>query len=172
MNGGWQHETTEESGWDQWLAQNAPGLLLFARLRSRCEADAQDLVQDAVFESWKRQPKGVPPPLGLVFITIRRRAIDLARRDNRRSGREMAAHRDTEQDWFDTSLEDRERGRLIQHALGNLPEEQREVVTLKIWRSLTFEEIASALEIPANTAASRYRYGLAELRKMTKEILT
>jgi len=44
------------------------------------------------------------------------------------------------------------------------------VVTLKIWGELTFAEIAEALEIPANTAASRYRYGLAELRKLATEI--
>jgi len=36
---------------------------------------------------------------------------------------------------------------------------------------LTFVQIAEALEIPANTAASRYRYGLIELRKLTKEVL-
>ncbi len=41
---------------------------------------------------------------------------------------------------------------------------------LKIWGGLTFDEIAEALDIPANTAASRYRYGLAELRKLTKEV--
>ena len=41
----------------------------------------------------------------------------------------------------------------------------REVVTLKTWGGLTFAEIAEALEIPANTAASRYRYGLEELRR-------
>jgi RNA polymerase sigma-70 factor (ECF subfamily) len=54
--------------------------------------------------------------------------------------------------------------------LNHLPEIQRSVVTLKVWGGLTFAEIASALEIPANTAASRYRYALAELRKLTKEI--
>ena len=30
--------------------------------------------------------------------------------------------------------------------------------------ALTFEEIAATLEIPLNTAASRYRYGLDKLR--------
>ena len=32
-------------------------------------------------------------------------------------------------------------------------------------------QIADALGIPPNTAASRYRYGLTELRKLTKEVL-
>jgi RNA polymerase sigma-70 factor (ECF subfamily) len=45
------------------------------------------------------------------------------------------------------------------------------VLTLKIWGELTFAEIAVTLGVPANTAASRYRYGLVELRKLTKEVL-
>jgi len=49
-------------------------------------------------------------------------------------------------------------------ALGELPEEQRAVVHLKLWEGLTFEEIATALDISRNTAASRYRYGLNKLR--------
>ena len=54
--------------------------------------------------------------------------------------------------------------------MSNLPETYRDVLTLKVWGGLTFGEIAQALDIPANTAASRYRYGLAELRKLTKEV--
>jgi RNA polymerase sigma-70 factor (ECF subfamily) len=49
-------------------------------------------------------------------------------------------------------------------ALGELPEEQRAVVHLKLWEGLTFEAIAGALDISPNTAASRYRYGLDKLR--------
>ena len=53
-----------------------------------------------------------------------------------------------------------------------LPQIYREVLTLKVWGDLTFAEIAQSLRIPPNTAASRYRYGLQELRKLTKEVLT
>lgn len=49
-------------------------------------------------------------------------------------------------------------------ALGELPEEQRAVVHLNLWEGLTFEEIAAALDLSPNTAASRYRYGLDKLR--------
>ena len=42
--------------------------------------------------------------------------------------------------------------------------DQRAVVHLKLWEGLTFERIAGLLEIPLNTAASRYRYGLDKLR--------
>ena len=170
MNSGWHDETDGSSGWNQWLALHAPKLLLFARQQTRCEADAGDLVQDAVVESWRQKSNGSPPPLGLVFATIRRRAVDLARREDRRLNREAVAHQTTAQDWFDSGVEDRERNRLLQKAMSSLPEIQRDVITLKVWGGLTFAEIAEALEIPANTASSRYRYGLAELRKLTKEV--
>ena len=49
-------------------------------------------------------------------------------------------------------------------ALAELPEEQRAVVHLKLWEGLTLEEIADTLDIPPNTAASRYRYGIDKLR--------
>jgi RNA polymerase sigma-70 factor (ECF subfamily) len=38
------------------------------------------------------------------------------------------------------------------------------VVHLKLWEGLTFEAIARLLDIPPNTAASRYRYGIDKLR--------
>jgi RNA polymerase sigma-70 factor (ECF subfamily) len=170
VNSGSKHELPADSDWEQWVARHASALLLFARQQASCEADAQDLVQEAVVESWRRQSAGAPPPLGLVYATIRHRAIDLARRDDRRTGREMAAHADGPQCWFDCGLDERERHVLIHKAMSQLTAIYREVVTLKVWGGLTFAEIAEALEIPANTAASRYRYGLIELRKLTKEV--
>ena len=50
-------------------------------------------------------------------------------------------------------------------AIDRLPHEQREVLVMKIWSELTFAEIATALGISHNTAASRYRYALNALKK-------
>ena len=171
VNSGLKNETPARSDWEQWLAQHAPRLLLFARQQTRFEADAQDLVQEAVVECWRRQASGEPPAIGMVFATIRRRAIDLGRSQDRRAGREAVAASEIPERWFDGGVEDRERNLLIQEAMSKLPDIYREVITLKVWGELTFAEIAEALEIPANTAASRYRYGLVELRKRTNEVL-
>ena len=171
MNSGCRHEPIGESDWEQWVAQHAPGLLLFARQRARCESDAQDLVQEAVVECWALRNDGATPPLPLVYATIRRRAVDLARRTDRRASREAAAHAGAADNWFAPDVEERERSRIIGVAMSTLPDIYREVITLKIWGGLTFAEIAESLDIPANTAASRYRYGLAELRKTTRGIL-
>jgi RNA polymerase sigma-70 factor (ECF subfamily) len=56
----------------------------------------------------------------------------------------------------------------LQSALETLPDEQREMVVLRIWGGLTFEEAAAVAGISPNTAASRYRYGLARLREIWK----
>ncbi len=56
----------------------------------------------------------------------------------------------------------------LSQALGELPPEQRAVVHLKLWEGLTFAQIAETLNIPPNTAASRYRYGLDKLRELLR----
>jgi RNA polymerase sigma-70 factor, ECF subfamily len=164
-------ELPQQADWRLWLEEYAPKFLLFARQQARSEADAQDLVQEAVVEASQRQRDGRPPPPTLVFATLRRRAVDLARREERRLGRELAAMAPASESWFDTTVEDRELSQLIQSAMSRLPDMYREVITLKVWGGLTFAEIADTLGIPANTAASRYRYGLTELRKLTREVL-
>jgi RNA polymerase sigma-70 factor (ECF subfamily) len=47
----------------------------------------------------------------------------------------------------------------------NLPAEQKEVIFLKVFDGMTFKEIGSVCGVSANTAASRYRYGIGKLRE-------
>ena len=49
--------------------------------------------------------------------------------------------------------------------LAALPAKPREVVVLKIFEALTFDQIAASLRISLNTAASRYRYGIEKLKR-------
>ena len=152
------------SNWTGWLGGHGPSLLLFARTQARCEADAEDLLQEAVVESAGKN-EGNPPDLPLVYATIRRRAIDLARKTDRRIAREEAAAEESVTCWFDDTIKQKETARLIDRAIKQMPEKFREVVILKIWSDLTFAQIAEALDIPLNTAASRYRYGLEILKR-------
>ena len=45
-----------------------------------------------------------------------------------------------------------------------LPAEQREVVHLKVFEGMTFQEIADLCGESINTVASRYRYAIEKLR--------
>ena len=152
------------SNWADWLGKHGPQLLLFARTQTRCEADAEDLLQEAVVES-SGKSEGNPPDLPLVYTTLRRRAIDLARKTDRRTTREEVTTERSEDCWFDDTIEQKETAWLIDRAIKNMPEKFREVVMLKIWSELTFAQIAQTLDIPLNTAASRYRYGLEILKR-------
>ncbi len=51
-------------------------------------------------------------------------------------------------------------------ALAQIPDEQREVVVLKINGGLKFRQIAALQETNVNTARGRYRYGIDKLRSI------
>src|SRR5436190_17371739 len=119
-------ESPTQAEWQRWLDDHAPKFLLFARQKARSEADAQDLVQEALLEATQRQQNEQFPAPALVFATIHRRAIDLGRRAERRNARELSAIDPGAGCWFDTSLEERERAKLIQDAMGKLTEIYRE----------------------------------------------
>jgi RNA polymerase sigma-70 factor (ECF subfamily) len=50
-----------------------------------------------------------------------------------------------------------------------LPEEQREVVVLRIYGDLSFKEISDITGVSINTALGRMRYALLNLRKSIRE---
>ena len=54
----------------------------------------------------------------------------------------------------------------LRDALDRLPSDQLDVVVLHVFEGLTFRETAEVLGIPQDTAASRYRYALEQLREL------
>lgn len=50
-----------------------------------------------------------------------------------------------------------------------LPEEQREVLYLRMYADMSFKEIAELTNVSINTALGRMRYALLNLRKMARE---
>ncbi|HWA84592.1 MAG TPA: sigma-70 family RNA polymerase sigma factor [Opitutus sp.] len=155
-----------EQSWKEWFELHGPKLLLCARQWTRSRADAEDVVQDAFVRFWRRQRQLPGEPLALLLTSIRRAALDRARRESRRGAREEDALAGDADDLglFGTAAEVDDRRRAIESALLRLPSEQREVLVLRIWGELTFAAIAHQLDVPLNTAASRYRYALAALR--------
>ena len=146
--------------------EHAPALFAFLLNLTRAEADARDLLQE-IFVKISRDADllcGVREERAFLIRLAHNAAIDLMRR---RSTRERTkAHLAELVSPFATTAEPDEsvfRDQLAA-ALDELPLEQRAVLHLKLWAGLTFEEIAAALEIPPNTAASRYRYALDKLR--------
>jgi RNA polymerase sigma-70 factor (ECF subfamily) len=154
--------------WTVWLEQHGAALVLFARQWVGSRADAEDIVQEAFVRFWRSRQR-VAQPVGYLFACVKRCALDWQRGRRRQARREEATARPEAATLFDAPLEQEERRTAIEAGLALLPAEQKEVLVLKIWAGLSFGEIAAALEIPANTAASRYRYALAKLREQLAE---
>ena len=60
--------------------------------------------------------------------------------------------------------EGRERSEAVRRAVAALPPELREVIVLKEFEELTFQEIADALDLPLSTVKSRLYTALRQLR--------
>lgn len=153
--------------WTVWLDQHGAALVLFARQWVDSRADAEDVVQEAFVRFWRSRQR-VKQPVGYLYACVKRCAFDWQRGRRRLARREEASAR-PEAELFAGPLEQEERRAAIEASLARLPDEQREVLILKIWAGLSFADIAGALDISANTAASRYRYALAKLREQLAE---
>jgi RNA polymerase sigma-70 factor (ECF subfamily) len=165
------------SEWRAWLETHGPRLLLFARQQTRSPEDAEDVLQDAIVKLVEKirndefvgGPEAWQPYL---YTTIRRLAIDLSRRDDRRKRREDSvgaaegeAQTEAFHPWFESESSDDETRVQLESKLKELPGKFAEVIVMKIWGERTFAEIGETLGISQNTAASRYRYGLEALKK-------
>lgn len=139
----------------------------------RDAADAADALQE-VFHELVRRPgmmDGVRDPRGFLLRLAHNRAVDAIRRRASRSRAHEALAAEPLELFATASDPDEAQFRdAVMAALGELPPEQRAVVHLKLWEDLTFERIAEVLGIPANTAASRYRYAADKLRERLRPL--
>jgi len=159
--------------WDEWLTRHGPAMLLLARQIVPARADAEDVVQEAFIRFWGARDRATDP-VAYLFACVRSAALDWRRMGTRRGRREEAAARPEspgDASLFEPAVERDERRAAIEMAVAALPEAQREVLVMKVWAKLSFPQIGLALGIPADTAASRYRYALAKLRGQLAEEL-
>ena len=149
---------------EELVTEHYAELYRFALFRLGDNDDAEDAVQE-------------------LFLKMSVSCVDLDRIANRRSylmrcmfnacidrlKRRRAFAPLTEEMADDTPhpIADEERSReteRIRQFLSELPDEQAEVITMRIYDGLHFTEIAEILDIPATTVKSRFAYGIEKLR--------
>jgi len=126
--------------------------------------DAEDALQE-VFVIIARKRSAVAGARRLkpyLFKLSRNVALNRIKREKRRRNREAATWH-----WIEAVDGENEDSRIgeLEAALASLPEKQRAVVLLKYFRDKTFRDIGDILGVSENTAASRYRYGMAKLKR-------
>jgi RNA polymerase sigma-70 factor (ECF subfamily) len=139
--------------------------------RSVCRDDgrAEDAVQDAFLTVW-RSSGSYRPERGTVgawlLTVVRYRAIDLARRngghERRRASEEGLATLAGPADPSEEVIRGDGAARL-RRSLAELPDAQREVITLAFFGQLSHVEIATQLGLPPGTVKGRMRLGLQKL---------
>ena len=141
----------------QLYERHARGLLACACTYVTSFATAEDVLHQ-VFERLLRGDLAITgAPVAYLYRAVRNASLNKIR--------DRAGDVDFHEGWLDSPTGMEQTAMEIQSALRELPDQQREVILLHVWGKMSFEEVADALEIPANTAASRYRYGLSKLRE-------
>ncbi len=69
----------------------------------------------------------------------------------------------------EAQLIDAQRYQSLRRAVEELPEEQREVLEMRIYKEMSFKAIALQTDVSINTALGRMRYALINLRKIIDE---
>lgn len=124
---------------------------------------AEDAAQDAFIRAWREVPRLRDPER---FDAWLRRLVvnscyDEARRSKRRA--EVTLRSVGERSVIDTSNAFAETDR-VERAFRRLPLDQRSVLVLQHYFSLSHVEIAETLALPLGTVKSRVRYGIAAMR--------
>ena len=123
---------------------------------------AEDLVHGVFLNLLRTRRKIREAPAAYLYRAAKNAAL------NARRNRAREAPMPENEAWFTHSGGNREAALALQAALAELPAEQREAVVMRTWSGMTLEEVAEATGVPANTAASRYRYALDKLRERLK----
>ena len=149
--------------WCQPLYEaKAAGLILYGRALGLSHGEAEDVLQET-FLALLQLPDKPDDPDHYCLRAFRNRALNHRRGLWRRLAREWESAR-----WFERDPAHDHAEAEAMRRLASLPPAQREVIVLKIWHGLTFDAIGALLDVSPNTAAGRYRYGLAKLKTAMK----
>ena len=166
--------TGDEEAFRGLFRRYAPTAIALARRIVRQPFLAEEIVQEAFLAVW-RDPKGYDEGRGSVkswlMGMVHHRAVDLVRREESQRRRaedprliEPAA---ATEDVAETVVEQvgmPEEQRAVREALGELPQEQQQVIELMYFGGMLQSKIAATLGVPLGTVKSRTLLGMRKLR--------
>jgi RNA polymerase sigma-70 factor, ECF subfamily len=135
---------------------------------------AEDAAQEAFIRAWVNLPSYRPTGSfrNWVYRIAMNAALDVLRRkpEETLEDEEVLLMAD-QAAGPETALIEKERVALLQQAMKSLPEAARSVLVLREYGGLSYQEIASVLEVPVGTVMSRLNYARNRLREILKGCL-
>jgi RNA polymerase sigma-70 factor (ECF subfamily) len=149
------------------LDEHGPALALYA---AHWTEAADDCVQEALVEL-ARLPQAPANVRAWLFRVVKHRALNAARGQRRRHEREENAAQqrlDLNRSATIGSLD----ALVVSEALDSLAPIERELVVMRVWGGLTFDEMAVALESSTSSVHRQYQQALEKLRQQLESPCT
>lgn len=144
--------------------------------------DALDVSQEAFFKAWQALPnfKGESAFSTWLYRLASNAAIDLLRRENRKPKTSLTSDYSQEEEGAEIQvpdertspekvLEQKELSRAVEKGLGLLSVEHRQVLVMRELSGLSYQEIATTLELDLGTVKSRIARGRGILKKFLQK---
>src|SRR6185503_18521664 len=162
-------QTYAATGSDQAFecrVQRHINLIYSTALRITRDRDLADEVTQAVFVVLSRKARSLPTKIiltGWLYRTARFASGDALKSKRRRNKREqeaaiMQTMPDSDSNWDEVAP-------LLEVAMGQLPEKDRDIILLRFFENKSFKEAGVALGISDDTAQKRIARGLEKLRR-------
>lgn len=156
----------DAKGYSHRLAPLLSQAAAYAHSLLRNRDDAQDAVQQAALRGWERieQYDGARPFKGWWFAILRNCCFDMLR--GKKASRTapiddietLAEHASVPFDW-----------QVLDRSLAKLSDPHREILRMKYFGDLKYEELAEALQIPIGTVMSRLHLARKALASLVQE---
>jgi RNA polymerase sigma-70 factor (ECF subfamily) len=170
----------EQSCFEEIIHRHKNKVFAYISLYIRDQALVEDIFQDTFLKVIQSVKAGKYYDNGKFLSWVMRIAHNLII-DHFRRLKQMntMSNDDYESDLFnsrklaDANIEDNiVRGQIrkdVRKLIGQLPDDQKEVVILRHYAGLSFKEIADVTDVSINTALGRMRYALINMRKIMHE---
>lgn len=156
--------------------QIAPKVKAYMMRSGADTALAEELAQETLARIWLkaglyRPEKGTPE--SWILSVARNLRIDRLRRERvwelSEALPEGHEEKPSGEPGADEQVSERERAARVQSVLAELPEDQREVITLSFVEGMSHGEIAARLDVPLGTVKSRLRLAYERMRPALKD---
>ena len=146
-------------------------MMCYAYYRLGNEADAEDAVQDVFLKVSRRLTEDGNDGVKNWKCYLFRALSNLCTTRLKHSQKVHTVSIDGSMDVPDAGTEEfqEEEFRRIDRLMVTLPEEQAEVIRLRVYGNNSFADIADILSTPLPTIKSRFLYGLTKLRRAIKD---
>ena len=170
----------EQSCFEQLINRHKNKVFAYISLYIRDQSLAEDIFQDTFLKVIQSVKAGKYSDSGKFVSWVMRIAHNLIIDHFRRIKQMNTISNDNyESDLFNSkrfaedNIEDdmikRQIQKDVRKMISHLPDDQREVVILRHYASLSFKEIADITDVSINTALGRMRYALINMRKIMVE---